>query len=415
MKNVLRAVIDGYTPLKIRNFRIYLSGQAVSLLGTWMQSTAQAWVVWELTKSELSLGIVFMLGFLPFIVLGPWTGVWADRLNRRRVLIATQFSAMSLAIVFAVLVQTSQIRLWHIYILTTLLGIVNAFDLPSQQAFLSDLSGNRNVRKAIVLNSAIIQISRMLGPALAGWVIAAIGVAPAFWLNGLSFLAVILSLLAISSNQERVASTSNPLAEFKEGLKFLRSNSRLVDLMILTLIMTFFAFTSLQIMPAIATEVLNGNAATLGLLLGASGAGALIGSMILAPLTYKIRRVGLLISLSVIWSGFWFFIFSFSTNLNFSLICLFLAGLVGPLIYATTNGLLQLNAPNHMKGRILSVLLMITFGIQPISSFIVGYIAELFNSQLAIRVNGVMMIAGALILILIRPELKQWKVNIAVE
>ncbi len=412
MKKILNTLIEGYSPLKLRAFRIYLSGQAVSMLGTWMQATAQSWVVWELSHSELKLGVVAMLGFIPFIFFGPYAGVWADRVNRRKLLVWTQITAMFLAIVFAFLVQTHLIRIWQIYILSALLGIVNTLDLPAQQAFIGDLSGMENVRKAVVINGAIVQVSRMAGPALAGWIIGALGVAPAFWINGISFIAVIASLLAISSTQVIHPHKGKPLKEFVDGLRFVKNNPIIMDLMLLTLILTFFAFSIMQIMPAITTEVLHGRAEVLGFLMGASGAGALVGSTLIVPMTHKVKRLGLLSAIAVLWGGFWFVIFSLSRNVYISMASMFLSALLMPIIFATTNGLIQVTAPSHMRARILSTLLIVAFGVQPIASLFIGYTAYRIGSATAILLNGILMIFGALTLLLSRTELRTWEAKV---
>ena len=411
MKKTLNTLIEGYSPLKLKDFRIYLSGQSISMLGTWMQQTAQAWVVWELTHSELQLGIAAMLGFLPFLIFGPWSGVWADRLNRRKLLIWTQIIAMILAFVFAFLVQTNLISIWHIYILAALLGIVSTLDLPAQSAFIGDLTGIQNVRKAIVINGAIIQISRMLGPALAGWIISALGVSTAFWLNGLSFIAVILSLIAVHSTQEIHKTQHHALREFYDGLKFIKSQPIILDLLILTLVMTFFAFSAMQIMPAIATKILHGSAGSLGLLMGSSGAGALIGSVLVVPMTHNVRKIGILNSIAVLWAGLWLMIFSWSTNLYFSMLCLFMSATLIPLVFTTSSGLIQVTAPPNMKGRVLSALLIVALGVQPFASIFVGYLAHKIGPADAILVNGTLMVIFTFILIISRKELRRWEVT----
>src|SRR2546422_5563696 len=213
-----RFLAESLAPLRNRNLRLYLAGQAVSVIGIWMQQTAQSWEVWVLSGSGTALGITAMLAGLPLLLLGPWMGVYADRWDRRKVLIATQTSAMILAFVFAILVQTRVIALWHVFVLATLLGIVSALDFPSTQAFIGDIAGMARVREAIILNASIFQVSRMIGPALAGWGIGYLGVASAFWINGVTFLAVIASLLAIRGSQIRRTSTGRPLQEFREGL-----------------------------------------------------------------------------------------------------------------------------------------------------------------------------------------------------
>ena len=415
MKNTLSTLIEGYSPLKLKDFRIYMGGQTVSMLGTWMQQTAQAWVVWTLTNSELQLGIVAMLGFIPFLLIGPFAGVWADRINRRKLLICTQILSVILAIAFAILVQTNLIQVWHIYILAALLGIVSTLDLPAQQAFIGDLSGMENVRKAVVINGSIVQVSRMAGPALAGWAIGIFGVAPAFWINGISFIAVIASLIAIKSSQVIHPHQGKPLNDFIDGLKFVKNNLIIMDLMFLTLIMTFFGFSIMQIMPAIATDVLHGKAEVLGFLMGASGAGALIGSTIIVPMTHKVKKLGFLCAVAVLWSGLWMVIFALSKNAYISMACLFFSALLVPILFATTNGLIQVTAPSHMKARVLSALFIVAFGVQPFASLFTGYIAHLIGSANAVLLNGVLMVLGAIILLTLRNELRTWEAKVPAE
>ena len=415
MKKAIKTLIEGYSPLKQKDFRIYIGGQTISMLGTWMQATAQAWVIWTLTNSELQLGIVAMLGFIPFLLIGPFAGVWADRINRRQLLIWTQITSMILAIMFAILVQANLIQVWHIYILAALLGIVSTLDLPAQQAFIGDLSGMENVRKAVVINSSIVQISRMIGPALAGWTIGIFGVAPAFWINGISFIAVIASLVAIKSSQVIHPHKGKPLTDFVDGLKFVRNNPIIMDLMILTSILTFFGFSIMQIMPAIATDVLHGKAEVLGFLMGASGAGALIGSTIIVPMSHKIKRVGFLCAIAVLWDGFWMVIFALSRNQYISMVCLFFSALFIPILFATTNGMIQVTAPSHMRARVLSALFIVAFGVQPFASLFIGYVAHLIGSADAVLLNGVLMVLGAIILLLLRTELRTWEAKVPAE
>ena len=374
-----------------------------------MQQTAQAWVVWELTHSELQLGIAAMLGFLPFLIFGPWAGVWSDRLDRRKLLVWTQITAMVLAFVFAFLIQFNLIKIWHVYILAALVGIVSTLDLPAQSAFIGDLTGIQNVRKAVVINGAVIQISRMLGPALAGLIIGALGVSTAFWLNGISFIAVILSLLAVRSNQEIHKTQYHALREFYDGLKFIKSQPIIFDLLILTLVMTFFAFSVMQIMPAVATDILHGRAGSLGLLMGSSGAGALIGSIIVVPITHNFRKIGILNSIAVLWAGLWLMIFALSANLYVSMLCLFMSATLIPLVFTTCSGLIQVTAPPNMRGRVLGTLLIVALGVQPFASLFVGYTAHKIGSAKAILINGTLMVLFSLLLLVIRKELRQWE------
>lgn len=411
MRNIIRTLWDSFSPLRLRSFRLYLGGQAISLLGTWMQITAQGWVVWQLSHSTTALGLTAMLSSLPILFLGPWAGVWADRLDRRRLLIASQTSAMVLAFAFAILVQVNAIQLWHIYVLSLLLGIVNALDMPTQQAFIGDLSGMSQVRKAVVVNAMIIQIGRMLGPALAGFAIGALGVATAFWLNGLSFLAVIASLLAVRATQVRGSGTGSVLEEYREGLRFIWSEPRIQDLLVFTILITLFAFPVINILPAVTTEILHREADVLGLLLASSGAGALVGTLFVAPLVQPLRRTGLVLGSAVAWAGLWVILFSLSAWLPLSLIGMFLVSLTIPVVLTTASGLIQTLAPPTMRARLLSTLLMVTFGIQPVASLVIGVSADHLGAPLAIRVNGVFMVVGAILLLVVRPKLREWEAS----
>lgn len=294
LANTWRTLRSNFDPLRLPNFRLYLGGQAISLVGTWLQVTAQAWVVWQLTGSAAALGIVSMLNALPLLFFGLYAGVWVDRVDRRRLLVGTQVSAMLLAFTLAVLIQTHVVQLWHVYLLSFLLGIVNALDLPAQQTFLGELSGMAEVRKAVNMNITILQISRIIGPALAGLIVARIGIAPAFWLNGLSFLAVIASLLVVRASQHIQESRSDvsPLRQIGDGFSFLKTCPRLQDLFIFAVLLTFFFFSVMNIMAAVADKQLGGNAITLGLLLSSSGVGALIAVLVIVPITQSLKHSG---------------------------------------------------------------------------------------------------------------------------
>jgi MFS family permease len=409
--NVGTTLIESFSPLRIRDFRVYLLGQAVSLVGTWLQVTAQGWVVWVISKSPSQLGIVAMLATLPILLLGRWTGVWADKLDRRMLLIATAASAMALAFILATLVQTGLIQLWHLYLLSLLLGIVTAIDLPAQQAFLGDLSGMGQVRRAVNLNTMIVQASRMVGPALAGFIIASLGTATAFWLNGISFAAVIASLLAIQSHQARTVSREGSTGGFGEGLGFVAKNPRIQDLIIFVVLITFLVFPVLNILPSFATDVLHGDAQTLGILLASSGAGALAGTLFVVPIAQSAKRIGAVVGAAVVWMGVWAIVFSTTTFLPLSIISMFFVSLGAPAVFTIANGLIQFLAPPEMRARLVSLLLMVSFGLQPFASLLIGYSAETFTTPTAIEINGIFLLAAAAGMLLLRPSLLKWEVT----
>jgi MFS family permease len=411
MHKVLATLRANFAPLKLPNFRLYLGGQAVSMIGSWLQSTAQAWVVWELTGSEAALGNVVMLNTLPLLLFGPWAGVWADRLNRRVVLIGAAFSAMLLAFTLAILVQTDSVQIWHVYVLAFLLGCVNALDFPAQQAFLGDLTGMAEVRKAVNLNAMIIQISRMLGPAIAGIVVARIGSAPAFWLNGVSFLAVIASLIMVRASQIRAPSEHvNPMRQLLDGLQYVREHPRVQDMFLISAIFTFCAMSIIfSLLPSVADRVLGGGAETLGALMSASGAGALVSVLLIVPLTQAYKRPGRILTGAMLWSGTWLMVFGFSTWMPLSWVSLFLASMGAPIIFTMTLGLTQLMAPSSMRARLLSLFTMISFGLQPVAALAIGHAAETFGVQNTIEFNAVMLLTLAVAIILLRPALRRWE------
>jgi MFS family permease len=409
----LRQWAADWSPLRRRAFRLYFGGQAVSLLGTWMQITAQSWVVWELSHSMQSQGVVALLGSLPLILLAPWAGAAADRFDRRKLLILAQVAAMLLAFALALLVQTGWIRLWHVYGLSFLLGVVAAVEMPAQQAFIGDLVGMSEVRKALALNGIIVQLGRTVGPTLAGWAIAHIGVAEAFWVNGVSFLAVIASLLAIRSvTTERASQTGASPGGFGEAVRYLRSQPRLLDLLAFTMLAAFFVLSNLTIYPALATVVLRGDSRTLGWLLGASGVGALIGSVLVTHLSRAIPRVGAALVGCTVWAGVMVACNSWSRTLPTAVSCIVATGLAVPFIFTTANGLTQMLAPVQMRGRLLSILLMAGFGLQPVVAIGIGWIGDRFGPSQALLINGLCLIGGGL-LMMGRPGLLGWQVGVA--
>ncbi|MBZ0284473.1 MAG: MFS transporter [Anaerolineae bacterium] len=411
MNGALSTLRSSFSPLSDRNFRTYLGGQAISLIGTWLQVTAQAWVVWKLTGSNASLGTLTMVNTLPLLFLTPWTGVWADRLDRRKLLIYTQLGAMVLAFILAFLTQTETVQIWHVYVLSFLLGVIAALDFPAQQAFLGDLSGIGAVRKAVNLNITVLQVSRILGPALAGFVIGAVGAATAFWLNGLSFLAVVASLMIVRANQVRSTASGSSKGSFGESVRFVLGQPRIIDVIIFTILVTFFGLSIiLNVLPSVADTVLKGDADTLGVLMASSGAGALVGVVLLAPLVQNTRRTGIALCLLLIWMGFWLYLFSLTDNLVVAVITMFLVSIAPPTIITTSNGLLQVLSPPAMRARLLSLFVMVSFGMQPFAALIVGNMADRFGVATAIAVNAIGLVIGG-ILMMLRPGLRAWKMK----
>ncbi|MEP6698035.1 MAG: MFS transporter, partial [Pseudonocardiales bacterium] len=397
-----------FAPLRVRDLRVFFAGQALSLIGTWMQATGLSWLVWKLTHSTAALGTVAMFTFLPFLLLAPQAGTWADRWDRRKLLVRVQVVALAVAVALAELVQSHTVELWQLYLAASVLGLLATLEMASRPVFIGDLAGRALLRRAIALNSSMTQASRMVGPALAGVIIAVFGISAAFWINAASFLAVIASLLAVHGAQQ-----TRPVGSgrhgFGEAVSFLRATPGLRELILFSTLLTFFAMSASSVFPAIADDVLDGNATTLGWLLTASGAGALLGALIGVPLLQKFERVGLLAGVATIWAGVFLVGFSLSRSLALSLACLLLSGLAFPVVITTTVGMLQLLGPPQMRSRLQSALLMVTFGIQPAAALAIGWTARVLGAPVALRINALLLVLGASLLLAGIHSLREWR------
>lgn len=372
--------------------RIYLGGNTISLLGDWMQQTTQSWVVWQLSHSATALGIVAFFSQLPFFLLGPWVGVISDRYDRRKIMLITQFLIMSFAFIFAILIETHILQLWHVYVLAFLLGVVSAFDVTTEQAFIGDIAGDGNISKAIAVNNSLTQLTRLIGPALAGYLIAQIGVATSFWINGITIIICIICIWQVRSQRTPTPSKGDGIQQFKEGWQFFIHHRFLRLIMVFAAVQAFFGLSIIQLLPAVASVELKGNADTLGKLLGAAGAGALIGILVVLPFVQRIKRPCFAIGGALLWSGIWYVLFSFTHSLWLAMACQCMSSLGAANVVTLSFGLSQELTPPNMRARIESVFLMIIFGLQPAASYLVGAGADKFGLEPMMRINGILMI-----------------------
>jgi MFS family permease len=403
---VLSILAGNFSILKKRNIRVYLSGQAVSLLGDWMQQTAQAWVVWELTHKAMALGVVAFFSQIPFFLFGPWVGVISDRYDRRKILIITQCLIMFFAFALAFLVQTHLLQLWHVYVLAFLLGTVTAFDSTAEQAFFGDLVGTGNIGKAIALNNSLTQLTRLIGPSFAGWLIATVGVATSFWLNGLTVVACVFCIVAVHSDQVLPNATGDGLQQFIEGWRYFRKHGLLRLMAIFAAIQAFFGLSTIQLLPAVANLILMGDARTLGRLLGAAGAGAFVGIVLVMPFVQRVKLPCIAIGVSLIWSGVWYVLLSRSESLYLAMLCQFMSSLGAAIVVTQTISLAQELTPPGMRARIVSVFMMLILGLQPVASYLIGYGADHLGLETMILTNGIAMIVLPALLLTI-PRLRQ--------
>ena len=345
-----RQLPRGLSAFNHRNFRLFWFGQLISLAGTWMQSVAQAWLVLQLTSDPLALGLVAAAQFTPVLVLGLFAGVLADSINKRTALIWTQALSGVLALILGLLVASNQVQVWQVFVLALLLGVVNAFDMPIRQSFVVEMVGRDDIANAVALNSAVFNATRIVGPAIAGIFIATIGLAPLFFFNAVSYLAVIVGLLLM-----RVAELHKPIGRavvernvrsvvdhLVEGLRYVRE-SRLILIAIVVLgIVSTFTLNFQVLIPVLAKDVLHGNADTYGFLMAASGAGSLVSALAIAFVMRPTMRL-LLAGTALIGVGF--LGLSLAAALPADLVLMFMTGFGVIAMAATTNTTIQLRRP----------------------------------------------------------------------
>ena len=389
------------------NYRLYFSGQIVSLVGTWMQIVAQGWLVYQLTDSPLYLGLVSFAASVPVFVLSLGAGAIIDRLPRRRVLVATQTSAMLLAFVLAFLTFSGLVQPWHILVLSFLLGVVNAFDGTARQTFVKDLVGKEDLMNAIALNSATFNTSRLIGPALAGLALATVGAGWCFLLNGLSFLAVIVALLRMKLPSFVPPARRGPLAaEIGEGLRYIRHDPIVLPVIGLVVVSSVFGFSYNALLPAYARDVLQVGAQGLGLLSTAVGLGALVGALWVAS-SGRSQHKGWLLTFGSLLFPVMLCLLAFTDTFAVALLVLVGAGLGFMVQNATANTLVQTTVPDDLRGRVMSVYMLAFFGMSPIGSLQGGAVAERWGVAAGIGLGASIALGFALWLMWRVPALKR--------
>jgi MFS family permease len=382
-----------------RNYRLYFAGQSLSLTGTWIQHTAMSWLVYRLTGSVLLLGIVMFAGQIPSFLMAPVAGVFADRWSRRNLLIWTQILAMLQAFVIAALVLTETVRIWHIMTLSVCLGLVNSFDIPARHSFVVDMIDNRDdLGNAIALNSSMFHGARLLGPAVAGFLIGAFGEGVCFLLNGASYLAVIAALAAMRIKSRRVKiSGKTVLKDLCEGVDYAFSYPAIRSVLLLIGLISLLGMPYMVLMPAFARDILQGGPQTLGLLLASSGVGAFAGTVFLAS-RKDANGLGKVIFSSAILFAVGLAAFSMSRTLWFSLLFLVLAGFGIVVQVASGNTIVQTIVEEDKRGRTMSLFNMAFMGMAPFGSLLAGAMASRFGVPQTLMLCAVLCLAGSLVL-----------------
>jgi MFS family permease len=394
--------------LRHRNFRVFYAGQILSLCGTWMQSTAQGWLVLELTNSALLLGVVTAAGSLPSLVLTLWAGVVADRGDKRRIILLADVVMGLQSLALAVLTHLGLITYPILLLLVLVLGTANAFEVPTRQSFFVDLVGREDLPNAIALNSTAFNGTRIVGPALAGWLIAVAGTTAAcFYANAVSFLFVVMGLMMMRLPPFRPPErTTSALDDLREGIDFIRGDRLTRTLVGLIAAMSITAFPYAMLLPVFARDVLHVGATGLGWLLAATGTGALLGGVTLAAGGARVPRGPLMV-----WTTLAFCVsliaFTFARSMVPALVLLGLAGFTMILNNATLNALLQSLVPDRLRGRVMSVYVFMFLGMTPIGALQAGALSRAVGAPYAVAIGAAVLFAIMVTVAVRVPELRR--------
>ena len=391
------ARFEGWSAMRHRNYRLFFAGHGLSLVGTWMMTVAQSWLILELTGDPLLLGLVAAVQWLPVLVLGLFGGLVADALPKRRTMLATQAFAMLLSVTMAVLVLTGVVEVWHVLVVAFLLGVRNAVDLPTRQAFSVEMVGRDDVGNAVALNSAMFNGARVIGPAVAGIIIGAFGVGIAFLIDAVSYLAVLAALLAMRDSElhtkpgmERPTTVRAALGNLGEGLRYVR-RTKAVLLSILTVgLVSTFGMNFTVVIPPFVQDVLHGDAAAYGFLMAATGVGSIVSALAIA---FSGRTMPIVVGLGGATLGAALLVLGSTGSMAIALLAMFVAGLGSIAMAATANTLVQLTVPDQLRGRVMSVYTTVFAGSTPFGGLVTGAIASGFGAAVAILLGGALSIA----------------------
>ncbi|MFL6415647.1 MAG: MFS transporter [Bryobacteraceae bacterium] len=394
--------------LESRNYRLFFAGQSVSLIGTWMTRIATSWLVYRLTRSPFLLGVTSFAGSIPLFLLAPIAGVWIDRWDRHRTLIATQVASMIQSFLLAALALTGTISIWHIVVLMLLQGVVNALDMPARQAFLVEMVDNReDLPNAIALNSSMVNAARLLGPSVAGLIIAAVGEGYCFLADGISYLAVIASLAAMRvAKKPRHSGNRGALAEMHEGWRYVSQSLPIRSILLLLALISLLGMPYTVLMPVFAARVLHGGPHTLGYLMGAIGVGALAGALMLA-IRRTVLGLGRVIPISAAVFGAALIGFGLSHVFWLSVLLLLVAGFGMMRQMAASNTLLQTIVEDEKRGRVMSFYAMAFAGMSPFGSLLAGVLAQQFGAPATVVASGVFCLVGAALFARQLPSLRE--------
>ena len=387
MTRVKAAALNSFGALGVRNYRFFMFGQIVSVSGTWMQSVAQAWLVLKLTNNGAYLGIVIGLQMLPVLLFGAWGGLIADRFDKRKVLVCTGVAAAALALVLGILTLTGVVTVWMVAAIAFGLGMVNVIDVPTRQAFVTEMVGREHMVNAISLNGVIMNGGRLVGPAVAGLLIVTLGIAPCFFLNGASYLAVIAGLLAIRGEElYRSQPVARARGQLVEGFRYVWRTPELRTPLLMMALVGTFAYEFSVTLPIFAKFTFNGGADIFGLMTSCMAGGSVLGGLVVAARARpSARRLGFACALF----GTLVLLTAAAPNLPLALVLLVLTGAASIFFAAMCNSTLQLTAAPEMRGRVMALYTVAFMGSTPIGGPIVGFIGQAFGGRWALAVGGI--------------------------
>lgn len=385
-----------FRALQHRNFQLFFAGQLISLIGTWMDTVAEAWLVYRLTGSSLLLGTVAFAGQIPVFLLAPVGGMVADRWNRRSIVVATQTASMILAGILAALTLSGRVKVWEVVALASLMGVVNAFDIPARQAFLVEMVGREDLMNAIALNSSMFNGARVIGPAIAGILVASIGEGWCFFANSVSYIAVIAGLLMMKISPRAIETPTSALEHIAEGFRFVRNTKPIFALLLLLGLVSLVAMPYSVLMPIFAARILHGNARTLGTLMGATGVGALTGALILASRT-GLKGLSKWVAFSCMGFGTALILFSLSRWYFVSIAFLVPVGFCMMVQMASSNTLIQAMVPDRLRGRTMAVYSMMFMGMAPLGSLLAGELGNRIGAQWTVALGGLGAVIGGIV------------------
>lgn len=397
-----------FRSLRYRNYRLFFYGQSVSLIGTWMQRIAVPWLVYRLTGSAMLLGISGFAGQIPSLFLSPFAGVITDRWNRYHVLVWTQVLSMIHAFLLAWLVLSGNVQIWQIIFLSFLIGCINTFDVPARHSFVIEMVEKKeDLGNAIALNSLMFNGARLIGPSIAGVLLATAGEGMCFLINGISFVFVIASLLLMKMNLKKPEpKNSDIIAELREGITYVFGFLPIRHIILLLGLVNILVMFYSTLMPVFAKEILGGDSHTYGFLMGAAGFGALLGALFLAS-RETVLKLGRIIPLAVIVFGTALVILSFSRIFLLSAFVMVFVGMGLMLQAASSNTILQTITEDEKRGRVMSFYTMAVMGTSPFGSLLAGWLAKAIGTPLTIFTGGILSVAGAVLFLRKLPELKQ--------